>query len=119
MLRTSEIFPYDIDPLDSNMDHFHRDKVLRPELVCANEKSLRADTKKLPSYAQKKHNRVINNLHRPNQAEKDNEDNTDAVDLNLANKFLRDMKIPQLVDLLDSLIIIPIDCASLEDAFHI
>lgn len=51
ILRTSEIFPYDIDPLDSNMDNFHRDRVLRPELVCANEKSLRADTKKLPRYA--------------------------------------------------------------------
>ena len=53
------------------------------------------------------------------QAEKDNEDNTDAVDLNIANKFLREMKIPQLVDLLDSLIIIPIDSATLEEAFHI
>lgn len=29
------------------------------------------------------------------------------------------MKIPQLVDLLDSLIIIPIDSATLEEAFHI
>ena len=29
------------------------------------------------------------------------------------------MKIPQLVDLLDSLIIIPIDSAALEEAFHI
>ena len=54
ILRTSEIFPYDIDPSDSNMEKYHRDRVLRPELVCANEKSLRADTKKLPSYALKK-----------------------------------------------------------------
>lgn len=29
------------------------------------------------------------------------------------------MKIPQLVSLLDSLIIIPIDSATLEEAFHI
>ena len=50
-MRTAEIFPYDIDPLDSNMDNYHRDKVLRPELVCANEKSLRADTRKYASYA--------------------------------------------------------------------
>ena len=54
ILRTSEIFPYDIDPSDSNMDEYHRDRVLRPELVCANEKSLRADTKKLPKSAIKK-----------------------------------------------------------------
>lgn len=54
-----------------------------------------------------------------NMAEKDNEDNTDAVDLNLANKFLRDVKIPQLVSLLDSLVIIPVDSATLEETFHI
>lgn len=57
-MRTSEIFPYDIDPLDSNMDNYHTDKVLRPELVCANEKSLRADIKKkTPPYAEKKNNK--------------------------------------------------------------
>ena len=119
ILRTSEIFPYDIDPLDSNMDNYHRDRVLRPELVCANEKSLRADTKKLPRYAYKTNKKGQTVNQRPVQAEKDNEDNTDAVDLNIANKFLREMKIPQLVDLLDSLIIIPIDSATLEEAFHI
>lgn len=33
---------------------------------------------------------------RPSQilVKEDNEDNTDIVDLNLANKFLREMKIP-------------------------
>ena len=39
--------------------------------------------------------------------------------MNLANKFLREMKIKQLVDLLDNLIIIPIDSGTLEEAFHI
>ena len=53
ILRASEIFPYDIDPRDSNMDDYHRDRVLRPELVCANEKSLRADTKKQSKHAQR------------------------------------------------------------------
>ena len=114
------MFPYDIDPSDSNMDNFHRDKVLRPELVCANEKSLRADTKKLSKDAQKKQKQGHSGSNRPHLADKDNnEDNTDAVDLNLANKFLREMKIKQLVDLLDSLIIMPIDSATLEEAFHI
>ena len=39
--------------------------------------------------------------------------------MNLANKFLRETKVNQVVDLLDSLIIIPIDSATLEEAFHI
>ena len=65
MLRTGEIFPYDIDPTDSNMDNYHRDRVLRPELVCANEKSLRADLKKkLPSYAIKRNKKGINVVQR-------------------------------------------------------
>lgn len=62
IVRTSEIFPYDIDPLDSNMDNYHRDRVLRPELVCANEKSLRADTKKLPKDALKRNKKGTQNL---------------------------------------------------------
>lgn len=120
IVRTSEIFPYDIHPQDSNMDNFHRDRVLRPELICANEKSLRADIKKFISYAIKtRHRGPQSSQQRVNMAEKDNEDNTDAVDLNLANKFLRDVKIPQLVSLLDSLVIIPIDSATLEETFHI
>lgn len=57
IVHTSEIFPYDIHPQDSNMDNFHRDRVLRPELICANEKSLRADIKKFISYAIKRTNR--------------------------------------------------------------
>ena len=102
------------------MDNYHRDRVLRPELICANEKSLRADIKKFISYAIKKTNRgPQSNQYKMNLAEKDNEDNTDAVDLNLANKFLRDVKIPQLVSLLDSLVIIPVDSATLEETFHI
>lgn len=52
ILRTSEIFPYDIDPADSNMDFRSRDRVLRPELIYSNEKMLRADTKKLPRVVQ-------------------------------------------------------------------
>ena len=88
--------------------------------MCANEKSLRSDIKKVISYAIKKSYRGGQTAQqRTQQAEKDNEDNTDAVDLNLANKFLRDMKMPQLVSLLDSLIIVPTDSASLEEAFHI
>jgi protein TIF31 len=36
----------------------------------------------------------------------------------MANQFLRNMKLPNLVDLLDNLIIIPLDSATLEEAFH-
>ena len=37
----------------------------------------------------------------------------------MANQFLRNNKITQLIDLLDNLIIIPLDSATLEEAFHI
>ena len=37
----------------------------------------------------------------------------------MATSFLRTHKIPQLVELLDNLIIIPLDSATLEESFHI
>jgi hypothetical protein len=40
------------------------------------------------------------------------------VDLNEATRYLRSTVIPNLVNLLDSLIIMPIDSESLELAFH-
>ena len=40
-------------------------------------------------------------------------------ELNEATRYLKKTMIPLLVDLLDSLIIIPIDSDSLEEAFHV
>ena len=96
------------------MDRYHRDKVLRPELVCANEKSLRADTKKQSKVAVKKqYTQGAKEV--KNQVKDENEqDNTDAVDLNMASQFLRLNQIKQLVELLDNLVIIPLDSATLE-----
>jgi hypothetical protein len=41
------------------------------------------------------------------------------MELNEASRLLRKSMIQQLVDLLDSLIVIPIDSQSLEQVFHI
>ena len=54
VMRTSEIFPFDVHPLEGTAESFHRDRVLRPELICANETTLRADIKKYISYSIKK-----------------------------------------------------------------
>lgn len=45
---------------------------------------------------------------------KDDEDQNDVMELGEASRVLRKSAIQQLVDLLDSLIVIPIDSQSLE-----
>ena len=44
ILKTSEIFPYDVDLTDIIP---HPDRVLRPELVCTYERPLKSDAKKM------------------------------------------------------------------------
>ena len=43
LLKTSEIFPYDVD---LNEVYPRKDKYLRPEFVCSYERSLKADSRK-------------------------------------------------------------------------
>lgn len=44
ILKTAEIFPYDVDLTDLLP---HPDRVLRPELACAYERPLKSDAKKM------------------------------------------------------------------------
>ena len=49
---------------------------------------------------------------------KSKDDENDQVDLNEATRYLRSTVIPNLVNMLDSLMIMPIDSESLELTFH-
>ena len=49
---------------------------------------------------------------------KSKDDENDQVDLNEATRYLRSTVIPNLVNMLDSLMIMPIDSESLEMTFH-
>lgn len=101
VLKTAEIFPYDCD----QSEHPKRDKFLRPEFVCTYERPLKADARKDVSI-------------QVSQDTKSKDDENDQVDLNEATRYLRSTVIPNLVNLLDSLIIMPIDSESLELTFH-
>lgn len=100
-------------------------KVLRPEFVCQYERPLKSDTKKNTFKVQKAREPTREpssglNKRKPDTfANKDDEDQNDVMELNEASRVLRRSLIQQLVDLLDSLIIVPIDSQTLEQVFHI
>lgn len=99
VLKTAEIFPFDSD----QSEHPRKDRFLRPEFVCTYERPLKADARKETAVA---------------KDTKSKDDDNDQVDLNEATRYLRSTVIPNLVNLLDSLIIMPIDSESLELTFH-
>jgi hypothetical protein len=78
---------------------------LRPEFICSYERPLKADARKDLGYHVAKDT-------------KSKDDENDQVDLNEATRHLRSTVIPNLVNMLDSLMIMPIDSESLELTFH-
>lgn len=95
--------------------NFRKDKYLRPEFVCSYERPLKADASKdlglhVAKDTKAKDDEVSYFSHKLCQ--------NDQVELNEANRYLKYNIIPNLVNLLDSLTIIPIDSESLELTFH-
>lgn len=102
-MNTAEIFPLDLD-----FDETNSKKYLRPEFFCSYERPLKSDVRKNTPYT------LING---PNKNKEEHERN-DLVELNEASRYLKLTIVPHLVNLLDSLSIIPIDSESLEESFH-
>lgn len=107
ILKNSEIFPSDI----INDKEQHPDRCLRPELVVEAINPLSADAMKhMPSY--------VNGITKPKNKNTKDENEAESL-LNEHHRYLHEEKILQLIDLLDSLIVIPIDSETLQEAFHV
>ena len=100
-MRTSEIFPFDVDFNSENEKYstLSRDRVLRPEMIAQYEYQLKADS--LKNHSSDKAN---------SQAA--------ASQLSRAGKHLKEDTIPRLVTLLNSLTVIPMDSEQLQNIFH-
>lgn len=99
VLNTKYMFPLDSDINETDIDFT---KYLRPEFLCQYEKPLKADTKK-PA---------------PNNVENKFKEDQDILEINEASKALQQKIIPNLVNLLDSLTLMPLDSKSLSETFH-
>lgn len=121
VLKTSEIFPYDIESTQLWPDP---NRVLRPEFVNSYERPLKSDTKK-PVYSTKQsattERPAANSLTKSTRAmgdDTDEEQHNDIGELNEAALSLRKNVILQLVEIIDSLVVIPVESESFEQIFH-
>lgn len=75
---------------------------LRSEFLCQYDKPIKADTSKVA----------------PKGTENQTNENQDILELNEASKTLQQKIIPNLVNLFDSLTLVPLDSKSLSETFH-
>lgn len=113
VLKTSEIFPYDVEIPDNSSSNKTLPKTiqnaLRPEFTCSHDDFLMADTLK-----------EYQNINVGFDWTKENANPQDPNirDLSNASKLLKNSIIPNFVNMLDDLKILPIDTESLSKAFH-
>jgi len=95
VFNTSSIFPLDYDVNEFNGS---QDKYLRAEFLCQYDRPIKADSRKKPPEGVE------------NRAKEDQ--------INEASKTLQTKIIPNLVNLLDSLTLVPLDSRTLTEIFH-
>lgn len=93
ILKTVEIFPFDLEVTEL---YPHPNRFLRPELVCSNDRALKADTKKkMPRYVVQDIERNQNTTSKDKDKDQlnDEESNNHLGELNEASRYLRKVKI--------------------------
>lgn len=109
VLKTSEIFPYDAEQLDSKNVHQKQIKeTLRPEFLCNYDTPLTADTLRDFQHL----------LQRSKEGQKGPGIPQDIQDLSDASKFLKNQVLHRLVCMMDDLQIMPVDSESLTETLH-
>ncbi|CAI2362249.1 unnamed protein product [Moneuplotes crassus] len=99
VFNTSYMFPLDFS---LNQANGIQERYIRPEFLCQYERPLKADTRKLP----------------PKGVENRVKEDQDMLEINEASKTLQSKTIPNLVSLLDSLTLVPLDSKNLSEIFH-